>query len=195
MYRTLSLRLQAAIQGGQSASTPDFDLRDWCGKAEAQVADPQKEIALLQEVNIIQAFTPEMDEKASGEKETTSTLDTVEPLSFPTLSGMDRGPTPRSSLHPGGGLGSLNTQCVSLVRGTAWDTLALMALPQMGPPGSPPFHSPWKEEQCSLPGSVPRVVQHDGQATTRNWWSIGYCGDRSGSPGGQGHNGCSEHLD
>ncbi len=77
MYRTLSLRLQAAIQGGQSASTPDFDLRDWCGKAEAQVADPQKEIALLQEVNIIQAFTPEMDEKASREKETTSALDTV----------------------------------------------------------------------------------------------------------------------
>ena len=41
-YRSLSLRWQAAIQGGQPAGMPDSNLQDRCAIAEAQVVDFRK---------------------------------------------------------------------------------------------------------------------------------------------------------
>lgn len=58
------MQLQVLIQGGQPASAPDFDLWVWCAKYEAQVAELQKGMKLLQEVNALQSFALDMEKMA-----------------------------------------------------------------------------------------------------------------------------------
>ncbi len=68
-------------------------------------------------MNSLQALALGIYEKASGNKETTTATAVMETLFFPTLSGVESGLIPRSSLQLEGRLGLLNTSFVSPILG------------------------------------------------------------------------------
>lgn len=72
---------------------------------------------LIWELTALQAISIDMDEKASTKKETSTTPAHMDPLSYPTLSRMESGMTPWSSLKLRGGVSFVNTPHVSLIHG------------------------------------------------------------------------------
>ncbi len=116
VFRKLNLKLRVASLGNSSASASESALQDRCMKAEAKVAEHQKENALLKEIAEDQSRILHTQYMAVLEKEEPiATSAALGPLSFPTLSGRESGLTTQVSPQLGGGLSGLSTSRASLL--------------------------------------------------------------------------------
>ncbi len=86
------MRLWAFKASSLTPGAARSELLEWCTKAEARVAELQKQNDLIKEIKDAQSHVLDAQDRAVQEKEgATATSASLEPLSFPTLSGMVSG--------------------------------------------------------------------------------------------------------